>query len=118
MYDAKTVTLEQLKIGSASGVTVDGAGVFNRDETTGKLTLNAAAASVDQLTDLLAPLAPTLVERINASIANAKGAAQLKLAVDLAKDSHDRNRTAARAAIDINLPQVSGVVTLTGTSAA
>ena len=117
-YDAKTVTLEQLKIGSASGVTVDGAGVFDRDETTGKLTLNAAAKSVDQLTSLLAPLAPTLVERINASTANAKGAAQLKLAVDLAKDSQDRNRAAARAAIDINLPQVSGVVTLTGTSAA
>lgn len=112
-YDPKTVTLAQLKIGSASGMTVEGAGAFNRDETTGKLTLSAAATSVDQLTNLLRPFAPTVAERIGASSGNARGAAQLKLALDLGKNSKDRNLAEARATIDIGLPQVSGVVTLT-----
>ncbi len=114
-YDAKTATLEELKIGSTGGVTLNGSGAFDRAENTGKLTLTAAAASADQLTGLLQPFAPAVVERINASKTDAKGAAQLKLAVNLGKDSKDRNRTRASAALDINLPQLNGTVTLTGT---
>jgi len=114
-YDPKTVTLAQLKIGSVSGLTVEGTGTFNRDETTGELTLNAAATSVDQLTALLKPMAPMLADRIGASAGNTRGASQFKLAVGLGKNSKDRNLADARATIDIGLPQVTGTVTLTAT---
>jgi large subunit ribosomal protein L24 len=114
-YDTKTATLEGLKIGSAGGVMVDGSGAFDRVENTGRLTLNAAAASADQLTGLLQPFAPAFVERIKASKEDAKGGAQLKLAVDLGKDSKDHDRTKASAALDINLPQLNGTIALTAT---
>ena len=45
---------------------LEGAGSFDRVNTTGKLTLNSSAASLGQITALIAPFAPALAARLNA----------------------------------------------------
>ena len=49
-YGPKTITLDQLKIGQADGVMVEGTGNFDRVHTTGRLALNSSAASLDRIT--------------------------------------------------------------------
>nr|HEV8009596.1 AsmA family protein [Bradyrhizobium sp.] len=44
-YGPKTVTLDQLKVGQANGVMVEGTGNFDRAHTTGRLALNLIAVS-------------------------------------------------------------------------
>ena len=44
-YGPKTISLDQLKIGGPNGVTVEGAGSFDRANATGRLALNSSAAS-------------------------------------------------------------------------
>ena len=65
-YDAKTILLERLKIGRPADVTMEGSGNFDRADATGKLTLNSSAASLDQITGLIAPFAPAVAARLNA----------------------------------------------------
>jgi uncharacterized protein involved in outer membrane biogenesis len=113
-YGPKTISLDQLKIGDANGVAVDGAGSFDRLEATGKLALSATSSSARQITDLIAPFAPAVAERLNAMAAG-PGAARLKLALDLNKDPAHPDRASARAALDIDAPQVRGVTTVTVT---
>ena len=47
-YGPKTISLDQLKIGEAGGVMMEGAGSFDRANATGKLALNSSAASFGQ----------------------------------------------------------------------
>jgi len=54
-YGPNTIALDQLKIGRTGGVTMEGAGSFDRANATGKLTLNASSASFAQFTALIAP---------------------------------------------------------------
>ena len=65
-YDAKTISLEQLKIGRPDNVTMEGAGSFDRANATGKTDTELLAASLGQITGLIAPLAPALAARLNA----------------------------------------------------
>ena len=65
-YDAKTILLERLKIGRPDNVTMEGTGNFDRADATGKLALNSSAASLGQITGLIAPLAPAVAARLNA----------------------------------------------------
>ena len=44
-YGPKTITLDQLKIGDASNVMMEGSGSFDRVNTAGRLALNSSAAS-------------------------------------------------------------------------
>src|SRR2546430_166522 len=62
----QTKTLDQLKIGDASNVMMEGSGSFDRVNTTGRLALNSSAASLGQITALIAPFAPSLTARLNA----------------------------------------------------
>ncbi len=62
----KTLSLDQLKIGQPDSVTLEGAGSFDRVNATGKLALNSSAASLGQITALIAPFAPSLAARLNA----------------------------------------------------
>ena len=55
-YGPKTFSLEQLKIGQPDNVTLEGAGSFDRVNATGRLALNSSAASLGQITGLIAPL--------------------------------------------------------------
>ena len=77
-----------------------------------KLTLNSSAASLGQITGLIAPLAPALAARLNA-MGTGPGPAHLKLALDLDKNAEQADRASARAVFDLDAPQLKGVVTIT-----
>jgi large subunit ribosomal protein L24 len=111
-YGPKTIALDQLKIGEASGVMMEGAGSFDRVNATGRLALNSSAASLGQITGLIAPLAPALASRLN-SMGTSPGPARLKLALDLDKNSEHADRANARAVLDLDAPQLKGVATIT-----
>ena len=111
-YSPKTISLDRLKIGQPDGVTMEGSGSFDRANATGKLTLNAGAASFNQLTALIAPLAPSVVARLNA-MGTGQGAARAKLALDLEGIAGQADRVSARAVLDLDTPQLKGITTLT-----
>ena len=113
-YGPKTITLDQLRIGEASGVTLEGAGNFDRANATGKLALNSSAASLAQITALIAPLAPSLASRLNAA-GLGPGPARLKLNLDVASNSSAADRTSARAVLDLDAPQLKGTATFAAT---
>jgi large subunit ribosomal protein L24 len=113
-YGPNTISLEQLKIGEASGVRVEGAGSFDRVNATGKLTLNASAAAFARFTALIAPAAPVAAVRLNAMAAR-PGPAGLKLSLDLDKNPDHADRANARAVLDIDAPDFKGVATITAT---
>jgi uncharacterized protein involved in outer membrane biogenesis len=111
-YGPNTISLDQLKIGGPASVMMEGAGSFDRVNATGKLALNSSAASLGQITGLIAPLAPALASRLN-SIAAAPGPAHLKLALDLTRNSEHAGRANARAVLDLDAPQLKGTATIT-----
>jgi large subunit ribosomal protein L24 len=111
-YDAKTISLERLKIGQPDNVMMEGTGNFDRANATGKLALNASAASLGQITGLIAPLAPAVAARLNA-MGTSAGPARLKLALDLDKNPQQADRGNARAVLDLDAPQLKGVTTIT-----
>ncbi len=112
-YGPKMVSLDQLKVGEAGGVVLEGAGDFDRANATGRLALNSSAASLAQITGLIAPLAPALATRLNA-IGPAAGPAHLKLTLNI--DKTDRaDRASARAVLDLDAPQLKGVAAITAT---
>jgi len=111
-YGPKTISLDQLKIGRPDSVTMEGAGSFDRVNATGRLALNASAASLGQITGLIAPLAPALASRLNA-IGTGPGPARVKLSLDLDRNPQQADRASARAVIDIDAPQLKGITTVT-----
>ncbi len=111
-YGPKTISLDQLRIGEASGVMLEGAGNFDRVNATGRLALNSSAASLGQITGLIAPFAPALASRLN-SIGPGPGPARLKLTLDVDKNSKAADRVSARAVLDLDAPQFKGVATIT-----
>ncbi len=111
-YGPKTISLDQLKIGQPNGVTMEGAGSFDRVNATGRLTLNSSVTSLGQITGLIAPLAPALASRLNAMDAT-PGPARLKLTLDLDKNAEHADRADARAVFDLDAPQLKGVATIT-----
>jgi uncharacterized protein involved in outer membrane biogenesis len=113
-YGPKTISLEQLKVGQASGVTMEGAGSFDRANATGKLALNSSAASLGQVTRLISPFAPALASRLE-SMGTTAGPARLKLTLDVDKNSDHADRADARAVFDLDAPQFKGVATITAT---
>src|SRR5882757_8870239 len=115
-YGPKTISLDQLKIGDAGGVAMEGTGSFDRLDTTGRLTVSATSASPRQITDLIAPFAPAVAKRLTAAT-GVSGATRLKLALDLAKDPGRADRAGARAVLDIDAPQIKGVTTITAAPA-
>ncbi len=113
-YSPKTISLEQLRIGEASGMMLEGAGNFDRVNATGRLALSSSAASLGQITGLIAPFAPRLASRLN-SIGPGPGPARLKLTLDVDKNSKAADRASARAVLDLDAPQLRGAVTITAT---
>ncbi|HZC96752.1 MAG TPA: AsmA family protein, partial [Bradyrhizobium sp.] len=111
-YSAKAISLDLLKIGQIGGVTLEGAGNFDRAGATGKLALNSSAGSLGQLTGMIAPFAPSVAARLNA-MGTSAGPVRAKLALDLDKNAGQADRTNARAVIDLDSPQLKGVTTIT-----
>jgi uncharacterized protein involved in outer membrane biogenesis len=111
-YGPNTITLDQLKIGQATGVTTEGTGNFDRVHATGRLALNSTAASLNRITGLITPFAPDLSSRLN-SLGTGPGPARLKLTLDLDKNAEHADRASARAVLDLDAPQLKGIATLT-----
>src|SRR5664279_820155 len=65
-YGPKIFLLDRLKIGQPDGVTLEGGGNFDRVNLTGRLALDSTAASMGQLTGLIAPFAPSSAARLDA----------------------------------------------------
>jgi large subunit ribosomal protein L24 len=83
-YGPKAFSLDQLNIGQLDKVALEGVGRFDRVASIGKLELNSTAASLGELTGLMAPFAPSLVARLNA-MGTSAGPARVKLALALDK---------------------------------
>ncbi len=115
-YGPKSFSLDQLKIGEPNGVIMEGAGSFDRVNATGRLALNSSAASLGQITGLIAPLAPALASRLNA-MGLSPGPTRLRLALNLDKNAEHADRADARAVFDLDAPQLKGVATITATPA-
>jgi hypothetical protein len=111
-YDPTAITLDQLKIGDAGSVTIEGAGRFDRVNATGQLALASSAVSLAQITGLIVPLAPALASRLD-SAATVPGPAKVKLTFNVDKDSEHAGRAVARAVLDLDAPQLKGTATLT-----
>jgi large subunit ribosomal protein L24 len=111
-YGPKSLTLDQLKIGQASNVMMEGAGSFDRVNATGKLALSSSAASLGRITGLIAPFAPALASRLN-SVGTDAGPARLKLTLDLDKNKARADGPIAYAELDLDAPQLSGRAMLT-----
>ncbi|WP_371424607.1 AsmA-like C-terminal region-containing protein [Tardiphaga sp.] len=111
-YSPKTISVDRFKVGDAASLMLDGRASFDRVEATGGLTLNATSASMSQISNMLAPLAPSVASRLNSMTAT-PGAVRVKLSLDLAKDQQRADRTNARVVFDIDAPLVKGMTTLT-----
>ena len=114
-YGPKTIALDRIQIGDAgSDVAISGTGSFDRAESAGKLALTAAAPSLAQIGGFIAPFAPAVAERL-AATARGPGAARMQLSADIGKAKDRSGRTDARAVLDIDAPQLKGVITLNAT---
>jgi large subunit ribosomal protein L24 len=111
-YGPKTISLDRLKIGEAGGVLMEGSGTFDRTNATGKLALNSSAASLAQITAMIAPFAPSVAARFNA-MGLSPGPARLKLALAVDKDASRTDRASAHATLDLDAPQFKGSATIT-----
>lgn len=111
-YSPKTFSLDQLKIGEANGVMVEGRGAFDRANASGKLALNSSAGSLGQITGLIAPLAPLVASRLN-SMRLSPGPARLKLTLAVDKDADHANGASVRATLDLDAPQFNASATIT-----
>lgn len=115
-YGPKTVTVEQLKFGKG-GATTEGAGRFDRTDTTGRLTLTMSAGALRDLTGVLQPFAPNLAARLDKA-ATQPGPSRLRLALDLSRDPASADHAQAKAVLDLDAPQLKGTTTLTAKPAA
>jgi hypothetical protein len=113
-YDPKTVLLDRLKIGQPDNIMLEGGGNFDRTASTGKLALDATAASLGQLTGLVAPFAPSFASRLNA-LGTGPGPVRVKLALDLNNNKARADGPSAQAVLDIDAPQLKGRATMTAT---
>jgi AsmA-like C-terminal region/AsmA family len=114
-YDPKTITLEQLKIGQADGISLQGGGNFDRANLLGSLALESTAASMGQLTAMVAPFSPALAGRLNALPAGS-GAARAGLKIDLTRNKAAPSGSAfATAALEIDAAALKGRVDATAT---
>jgi large subunit ribosomal protein L24 len=104
-YSPKLVALEQLKVGKAGGLSIEGSGSFDRNDATGILALRADGSSLGQLTALIAPVAPAIAQRID-SAGTPAGPARLKLALDIDKDAQHADRADARVTLELSAPQL------------
>jgi large subunit ribosomal protein L24 len=112
-YAPNTIALDQLKIGQATGVMMEGSGSFDRVNATGKLALNVSTPSFAQFTGLIGPVAPaTMMARLDA-MAVRPGPAAFRLSLDIGKNPDRADRANARAVLQVDAPQIKGAVTVT-----
>ena len=114
-YGPKEIVLERVKIGQPDNLTLDGSGNFDRVNSTGRLAIDATAASLGRIVAIVQPLAPSLAARLGVLRADA-GPVRAKLALDLGKGKAT-DRTTAQATLDLDAPQLKGRTVLSATPA-
>ncbi|MBR0869294.1 AsmA family protein [Bradyrhizobium tropiciagri] len=112
-YGAKDIVLERVRIGQPDNVTLDGSGNFDRVNATGRLAIDATAASLGRIVAIVQPLAPSLAARLGVLKADA-GPVRAKLALDLGKGKA-ADRATAQATLDLDAPQLKGRTMLSAT---
>lgn len=112
-YSPKTIVLERVRIGQPDNVTLDGSGNFDRANATGKLAVDATAASFGRLTAVVQPFAPALAARLGVLRADA-GPVRARFALDLGKGKAV-DRVSARATVDLDTPQLKGNTVISAT---
>ncbi|WP_375788318.1 AsmA family protein [Bradyrhizobium sp. Pha-3] len=112
-YSPNNIVLERVKIGQPDNVTLDGSGNFDRVNSTGKLAVDATAASLGRLTAVVQPFAPALAARLGVLRADA-GPVRARLALDLGKGKA-ADRGSARATVDLDTPQLKGNTVISAT---
>ncbi|MEN3350554.1 MAG: hypothetical protein V7632_4189 [Bradyrhizobium sp.] len=112
-YGPNSIVLERVRIGQPDNVTLDGSGSFDRVNATGKLTIDATAASLSRVAAIVQPFAPSVAARLGVLQADA-GPVRAKLALDLGKGKA-ADRTTAQATLDLDTPQVKGRTVLSAT---
>ncbi|QOZ32620.1 AsmA family protein [Bradyrhizobium sp. CCBAU 53421] len=112
-YSPKSIVLERVKIGQPDNVTLEGSGNFDRANSTGKLAVDATAASLGRLTAVVQPFAPALAARLGVLRADA-GPVRARLALDLGKGKA-ADRVSARATVDLDTPQLKGNTVISAT---
>ncbi|TWB92027.1 large subunit ribosomal protein L24 [Bradyrhizobium macuxiense] len=112
-YSPKSIVLERVKIGQPDNVTLDGSGNFDRANSTGRLAVDATAASLARLTAVVQPFAPALAARLGVLRADA-GPVRAKLALDLGKGKA-ADHVSARATLDLDTPQLKGNTLISAT---
>ena len=115
-YSPKDIVLERVKIGQPNDVALDGSGSFDRANATGRLAIDATAASLGRLVTIVQPFAPSLAARLGTLRTDA-GPVRAKLALDLGKGKA-ADRTAAQMTLDLDAPQVKGHTVLSATAPA
>ncbi|MCC8954457.1 AsmA family protein, partial [Bradyrhizobium sp. Pear77] len=112
-YSPKNIVLERIRIGQPDNVTLDGSGNFDRANSTGKLAVDATAASLGRLTAVVQPFAPALAARLGVLRADT-GPVRARLALDLGKGKA-ADRVSARATVDLDTPQLKGNTVISAT---
>ena len=113
-YGPKSFLLDRLKIGQPDSVTLEGGGNFDRVSLVGRLALDSTAASLGQLTALVAPFAPSVASRLN-GLGTGPGPVRTKLVLDLSRNKAGVDGPIASATLDLDAPQLKGTATLTAT---
>jgi large subunit ribosomal protein L24 len=114
-YTPAAIMLDRLKFGQSDGVTVDSGGNFDRINSTGRLALDSTAASIGQLTAVIAPFAPSAAARLN-TLGTAAGPVHAKLTLDLGKNKEQpTDRATLRADVELDAPLLRGRATMTTT---
>ncbi|MFB9264949.1 AsmA family protein [Bradyrhizobium erythrophlei] len=114
-YSPKEIVLDRIRIGQPDNVTLEGGGSFDRVSTTGKLAIDASAASLGRLAASIQPFAPSLASRLGA-LQSDSGPVHAKLALDLNKGKGQAtDRAAMQATLDLDAPQVKGRAVISAT---
>ena len=114
-YSPKDIVLERVQIGQPDNVRLDGSGNFDRINATGRLAIDATAASLGRLAAIVQPFAPSFAARLGGLRADA-GPVRAKLALDLSKGKGQAaDRSSAQATLDLDAPQVKGRTVISAT---
>ena len=105
-YSPKEFTVDRLKVGQPDNVMLEGGGHFDRVDVLGKLELNSTAASLGQLTGLIAPFAPSFASRLNA-LGNDTGPVRGKLTFDLTRNKAISGPVVF-GGLELESPQIKG----------
>ncbi|WP_407178944.1 AsmA family protein [Bradyrhizobium sp. STM 3562] len=104
-YTPKSILLDRLKIGQPGGVTLDGGGHFDRDTLLGSLTVDSTAASMGQISGIVAPFAPSIAARLNA-MGTGTDPIRAKLTLNLSRSKAAPAEISALAQLNIDAPQL------------